>query len=133
MKHAERLNSVYHRIAGSGLGTRLTIGTSEDSCHYSIRLSIISVPPSISHRRCFHFFGTEVSTYLHRCHSKSETLAHKNINKDLLRTLESSRKFQLKLLSSEDQDIITHVKERYAVNVHSFYSQVAISREMQSV
>ena len=61
---------------------------------------------------------------------KSETLVHKtSLEKELLKTLESSRDSQLKLLSPEDQDMITVIKKRHTANVHCFHSQLAISRE----
>ena len=60
----------------------------------------------------------------------SETLAHRNaVEADLLKTLESSRDSQLKLIAPEDVEKISIVKQRFAFNVSSFYSQLAISRE----
>ena len=56
---------------------------------------------------------------------RSEILARKTtVENNFLKTLDSSRDSQLKLLSPEDLDSISHVK-KHALNVHSFYSHLA--------
>ena len=61
---------------------------------------------------------------------QSETLAHRNaVEADLLKTLESSRDSQLKLIAPEDEEKISIIKQRFSFNVSSFHSQLAISRE----
>ena len=61
---------------------------------------------------------------------KSETLAHRNaVETDLLKSLSSSRDSQLQQIASEDEEKISIVKQRFAFNVSSFYSQLSISRE----
>ena len=60
----------------------------------------------------------------------TETLAHRKVVEvELLKTLESSHDSQLKIIAPENEEEISIVKQRFAFNVSSFYSQLAISRE----
>lgn len=61
---------------------------------------------------------------------KSELLLRKTvIEKNVLKTLEASRDSQLKFLSPENQEEIAIINQRHDLNIHSFYSQLAIQRE----
>ena len=51
-----------------------------------------------------------------------------SLEKDLLITLKSSRNTQISLVSS-DKERVAIVNSRYSLNVHSFYSQLAITKE----
>ena len=61
---------------------------------------------------------------------KSELLVCKAVlEKDMLKSLEASRDSQLKFLYPENQEEIAIIKQRHDLNICSFYSQLAISRE----
>ena len=61
---------------------------------------------------------------------KSELLVHKaTLEKDALKTLESSRDSQLKFVSPENREEIAIIMQRHGMNIHNFYSQLALSRE----
>ena len=47
----------------------------------------------------------------------------------MLKTLESSRDSQLKFVSPENREEIAIIMQRHGMNIHSFYSQLAFSRE----
>ena len=51
-----------------------------------------------------------------------------SLEKDVLTTLKSSRDTQLSLVSS-DEESVAIINSRYSLNIHSFYSQLAIARE----
>ena len=51
-----------------------------------------------------------------------------SLENDVLTTLKSSRDTQLSLVSS-DEESVAIINSRYSLNVHSFYSQLAIARE----
>lgn len=51
-----------------------------------------------------------------------------SLEKDVLITLKSSRDTQLSLVSC-DEESVAIINSRYSLNVHSFYSQLAIARE----
>ena len=52
-----------------------------------------------------------------------------SLESDLMKTLESARDSQLQQIPSEDIGRISIVKQRFALNVSSYHSQLAISRE----
>ena len=61
---------------------------------------------------------------------KSELLVHKTtLEKDMLKTLESSRDSQLKFVSPENREKITIIMQRHGMDIHNFYSHLALSRE----
>ena len=51
------------------------------------------------------------------------------IEKDLVKSLESYRDLQLKFLSPENREAVAVIKQRHDLNIRSFYSQLAMSRE----
>ena len=64
------------------------------------------------------------------CRKISEIQVRKqSLESDLMKTLESARDSQLQQIPTEDIGRISIVKQRFALNVSSFHSQLAISRE----